>query len=366
MVRIPNAVLMRAHQFLLDVHSAGDATILRRLIPDGIARLIGCDRASFNEMDIAAGRKEIVPTPIPSWWPRFGQVYREHLLDHPLWNPKWVPQLNRVLDIGDARFSASWQKSALFQEYFVPLGVKHQISALVAHRSSSFIGIAANRSRRPFSDGDRKLLELVAPHITQAWKNASLLARAKSDSASMFSAGEPTSLSTEAGAIAVDAERGTMRALSRGAANLLRDCFGQECDSGGRLPDDLRQWLSAQRGRLTDAGCIGDSMSEDLVIRRPNRSLVARVVRVEAHESVIALETRANESLPTPVTPRAVTPREREILGWLREGKRNQEIAVILGISVRTVGKHIEHILQKLGVETRTAAVRMAFEESRA
>lgn len=52
-----------------------------------------------------------------------------------------------------------------------------------------------------------------------------------------------------------------------------------------------------------------------------------------------------------------LTPREREVIHWVREGKRDREIAVILGLSPRTVEKHVGHILEKLGVETRTAAV---------
>lgn len=48
--------------------------------------------------------------------------------------------------------------------------------------------------------------------------------------------------------------------------------------------------------------------------------------------------------------------REREILGWVGEGKRNAEIAAILGISAHTVRNHLVNIFAKLGVETRTAA----------
>ena len=51
-----------------------------------------------------------------------------------------------------------------------------------------------------------------------------------------------------------------------------------------------------------------------------------------------------------------LTGREAEVLRWLGAGKRNGEIAVILGISARTVEKHVERVLTKLGVETRTAA----------
>jgi DNA-binding CsgD family transcriptional regulator len=51
-----------------------------------------------------------------------------------------------------------------------------------------------------------------------------------------------------------------------------------------------------------------------------------------------------------------LTAREREVLQWVAEGKRDAEIATLLGISVRTVEHHVHLCLQKLGVETRVAA----------
>lgn len=56
--------------------------------------------------------------------------------------------------------------------------------------------------------------------------------------------------------------------------------------------------------------------------------------------------------------PDSLTPREMEVFQWLQEGKRNAEIATILGCAPRTVDKHVEHILRKTAAETRTAAVR--------
>ena len=48
------------------------------------------------------------------------------------------------------------------------------------------------------------------------------------------------------------------------------------------------------------------------------------------------------------------------MLAWVTEGKTNPEIAVILGLSRRTVGNHLARIYARLGVETRTAAARFA------
>jgi DNA-binding CsgD family transcriptional regulator len=57
-----------------------------------------------------------------------------------------------------------------------------------------------------------------------------------------------------------------------------------------------------------------------------------------------------------------LTKREAQVLLWTSHGKRNNEIAQILGVSSRTIGKHLEKIFVKLCVETRTAAANMALE----
>jgi DNA-binding CsgD family transcriptional regulator len=53
--------------------------------------------------------------------------------------------------------------------------------------------------------------------------------------------------------------------------------------------------------------------------------------------------------------PPYLTRRELEVAEWIAEGKRNGEIAKIIECSPRTVQKHVQHILEKLHVETRTA-----------
>lgn len=57
----------------------------------------------------------------------------------------------------------------------------------------------------------------------------------------------------------------------------------------------------------------------------------------------------------------ALTGREAEVLLWIAKGKSNRDIGEILGLSPRTVNKHLEQIYAKLGVENRaSAAVRAA------
>jgi DNA-binding NarL/FixJ family response regulator len=62
--------------------------------------------------------------------------------------------------------------------------------------------------------------------------------------------------------------------------------------------------------------------------------------------------------------PAGVTERELEVLLALVLGQSNQAIADGLGISVKTVGHHVEHVYQKAGVSSRAAATVWAFENN--
>lgn len=61
--------------------------------------------------------------------------------------------------------------------------------------------------------------------------------------------------------------------------------------------------------------------------------------------------------------PPALTHREREVMGLLVQGLPNKEIGRRLNIEVVTVALHLRSIYRKLGVASRTQAVRMALEQ---
>jgi DNA-binding CsgD family transcriptional regulator len=86
------------------------------------------------------------------------------------------------------------------------------------------------------------------------------------------------------------------------------------------------------------------------LVRRP----LARLFRRSA-----AL-ARPHAERPTLPADLPLTARERDVLGWVAAGKTDRDIAEILGISPRTVHKHLQRVYAKLGVETRTAAVMRA------
>jgi DNA-binding NarL/FixJ family response regulator len=76
-----------------------------------------------------------------------------------------------------------------------------------------------------------------------------------------------------------------------------------------------------------------------------------------------AVQVLANTNSQTHLPGNELTERERDVLKGMVEGLNNNEIADKLVISLGTVKFHISNIFQKLGVDSRVEAVKMAIEQ---
>ncbi|HAK87980.1 MAG: hypothetical protein A2X55_11520 [Nitrospirae bacterium GWB2_47_37] len=75
------------------------------------------------------------------------------------------------------------------------------------------------------------------------------------------------------------------------------------------------------------------------------------------------MKTRINRTVPFFVSRSILSPREKEILERMRDGKTDLEISAIYTISEYTVKFHIKHILRKLQASNRTHAVGIAMQK---
>jgi DNA-binding NarL/FixJ family response regulator len=123
-----------------------------------------------------------------------------------------------------------------------------------------------------------------------------------------------------------------------------------------RYGDDLSIiFISATRTDETDR-VAGLLLGADDYLPKPIRldHLLARVRRLVAQSAAI----------PGPVASQ-LTPREQEVLGLLTDGLEQDAIASRLSITPKTVAKHIERILSKLGVHSRAQAIVVALRGDR-
>jgi DNA-binding CsgD family transcriptional regulator len=120
------------------------------------------------------------------------------------------------------------------------------------------------------------------------------------------------------------------------------------------IDDSLRVWLPAPAGR-----------ARVIYLERGRRDFTERERSILEllRPSLIRIGKAAySRGHTAPTAASALTEREKEILGWIARGKTSREIAAILVVSPHTVRKHVQHILEKLQVSTRSEAVALAFQ----
>ena len=110
--------------------------------------------------------------------------------------------------------------------------------------------------------------------------------------------------------------------------------------------------------RAVEAGAVGYLLKDV-----PHDELFSAVRAVARGERYIAraVASRLMEQLSNPARE-PLTNRETEVLQWVARGASNRQVAAALGIAEPTVKAHLVHIFGKLGVDSRTSAVRAGLE----
>jgi DNA-binding NarL/FixJ family response regulator len=125
------------------------------------------------------------------------------------------------------------------------------------------------------------------------------------------------------------------------------------------LPQAVIQWLRA----CADNPVAGRQAGLTAAFQDDgrNRLQVSYIGQVGPDEQLLRVAAEQTDGDEILLRERlAVTSREAEVLLWVSRGKSNRDIAEILGLSPRTVNKHLEQMFEKLGVENRASATALA------
>jgi DNA-binding CsgD family transcriptional regulator len=279
------------------------------------------------------------------------------MLEHPLIEYYRRTGHGGAYKISDFVTRRQFHRLGLYQEFFRHLdGGEYQMCVALPAPLPLVVGVALNRSHRDFTERERLLFNLLRPHLVQAYRNAEAVTDLR---ATLDLAGRE--LATVDRGLIVASPGGRIRVATGEAVTWV----GRYLEDGRpwpaeRLPETLLSWV---RRCARDLGDSRDAppARQPLVVSGPDGVLVVRLAS-GGGRWVLLLEERRRSVDPRRLEASGLTPREAEVLGWVAQGKSNGEIATILGARPRTVGKHLERILAKLGVETRTAAAVRAVE----
>jgi DNA-binding CsgD family transcriptional regulator len=246
----------------------------------------------------------------------------------------------------------TFQKTALYNEFYRPLKIPYLLSMAVKAGSDLTITISRHQENRDFRETNRTIFNVLRPHLKQALENALAVTQMQNQLSVMNQVMEEGRQ-----ALISVTESGHIRFVTPYAQRLLKQ-YGLQTRSGfDQLPTRLRDWLIHYQRQLDRSDDVTPEL-QPLLVQGELGCLTIRLI-VRGSQYLLILEERRAAPVAKQFVSLGLSTRESEILGWVTQGKTNPEIGMILGISRRTVQKHLERIYMKLGVENRTAAAAM-------
>jgi DNA-binding CsgD family transcriptional regulator len=270
-------------------------------------------------------------------------------------------------------FVPEFRRAEGFNEAYRPLGWHHSIAS-VYHEAGEYLGyygIWRTSDQKPFSREDVAFLRAAATHISHGLRVAGLLARPKPTPDFFSLPGWGT------GVVLLDA-RGNLIALDAEAQMI----FQQLSMLDGRFIDALasgtvREGLAYVSRKLVEIfrGTDADSERAGTPVYRVYHHWTGIVLKLRGVQMMAADGQEFTTVLVERGESAAVrrrrmfarwglSQREAQVLSLIGDGKTGPEIALLLALSHDTVRKHTSQVLEKLGVETRTGAVKLAFDST--
>lgn len=308
----------------------------RRLVVEQMRILVPCELAGYNEVAVADGAVAVTTDPPGKAWTGGPEAFARHMHEHPVLAAHRQGDL-RTAAISDFLTEPQFHRLALYREVYKPLGIADQMAMTVEVTAERVSAVALNRSTWGFTDEEREMLDLITPNLAQARRNVI----ARQDLATVVGGVDALGI----GLITLDSEL-RPQSWSDRALELLHLAFDHERVDPPTLPPRVRVWV--EQGAREPLLAVGDGRSVEVTVTDPSPGRRALIVRERLAVT------------PAQAVGLGLTARQADVLPALMEGATNEEIAVQLGLSARTVQKHVEGILRALGVHTRTAAAARA------
>jgi len=246
----------------------------------------------------------------------------------------------------------AFRNSALHADYYRRIGINYVMALPLRIDDANVISVVFNRSDSDFKDHERRVLDAIRQPLAALYRNLVVCEEAgiglRCINQLAADGGWQMVRVTVSGRI-LDASPAAIRLLCR---------FFPDYATGSQstLPSALFAWFVRSRNWGLDRSTINYRQHYTLSRLGNRLSVHCAPDPDNLTNCFLLMKSERLDLSPAHLAQLPLTQREREVLTLVAAGKTNGEIATLLAISARTVQKHLEHIFEKLGVETRTAA----------
>jgi DNA-binding CsgD family transcriptional regulator len=354
--------LINVLKFVRGLYACHDEEGLASYILSELPNVIDTEVPVHSQTNFLKGQVSGLPCP-PIDQEVAAQVVGQHFYEHPLVAHYLSTHDGRAYKISDFMEAKQlYRLEGLYEQFLRPIGMEDQMIIHVSTSGSmdslqnqeSLVTVGVHRSDRSFDESDRLLLNLLRPHVFQAFQNAQRVMQLERDRTYLHGTLETL------GIIVLNADR-QIRFISSRSEQWLEKYFSPFKSSTEALPDPLQRWLKYQISLVVQSSEIPKSCIPLKVECDRHQLIIRFVVDRPNDQFLLLLEEQQQPEISVEVLELlGLTRREAEVLFWMAQGKTNAEIAVLLTIRAGTVRKHVEHIYEKLEVQSRTAAVAVA------
>jgi DNA-binding CsgD family transcriptional regulator len=348
--RLRRSDLERINSCLRELYEFADLGAFRARVLTALAVVVPADRVTIIESNVRLKQVAGESHPSGAFDGDLARAYGQYFRQSPL-----IQAYRRgdgsAVKYSDFLTQRQLRRLGLYNEYLRKLGAEYRMAKGLPGRSGWVTSLQLDRSVKDFSERDRLILNVLRPHLNQSYENAVAVSASRTQ---VEQIGEGVEALDQA--LVVLTPEGMIRWMSSRARQWLAAYFDAPRGCQDALPDPLAGWLRTHTGPGTREV---SELREPLIVMRETTQLVVRFAS-RGTSAVLVLEEQYRSISPDALRPLGLTRRETEVLAWVVEGKTSAGIASILGMSRRSVEKHLEHIYPKLGVETRTAAAARA------
>jgi DNA-binding CsgD family transcriptional regulator len=306
-----------------------------------LTTLMPSNAVGWNEVDTERGRIVAVTEP-DLYSEEAAATFMEHIGDHPLVTRYNATGDGRPYAISDFLSASAFHATGLYQHFYRAIDAEDQI-AFILPEPRVMIGIAINRPSRGFTRRERQMLNALRPHLIQAYRNAEDFSRLQRSVTAMQVLVEQSG----EGLVLID-RHGHLEFCSGLARDMLGRWFGPVGD--GQLPEPVDGWLGLS--------VRPSSPPTPLHVHHGDARLMVRRLPVPDGQALLVSETHSDQTAAL-LRRLGLTGREAEVLLALTSGHTIANTAGRLGVSPRTIEKHVEHIYDKLGLDGRVAATNL-------
>ena len=318
-----------------------------------LPKLVASELAGFNEVNYRARRMITVLDSAEAQLlyqeirPDFERIMHQNpLIAHYHENIGDAPR-----KISDFLPVSKWRRTPLYQKYYSKVDATYQIAVSLVMQGPTIVAVAFNRMAKDFSERDRAVLSALQPHLVRAYLNA----QAYSKTLSRLETREHALANLGLGTIDLDASF-RIAGASELALDCLRRFFPHHYLEDGRLPTPVEEWCLEVVAADTEAAAPAFAGAPFHFATAAGRLTLRAMLSSRTGPPSLLVEQHIDRRSFANQPSLGLTARQGEVLFWICQGKSNAEIAIILGLSIRTVHKHVQAILKTLAVDNRTAA----------